>query len=306
MPQPKASATKRYPSILGRIDRRRLLALFGLGSVGATVRTRLPTDQGQGLAASGPLDRAQAWPADLDTAGLLGWLDFQHQVGDYLARAIAESPTLFGRGDLLSQRWDEGLALWQTGARLVGESDLPLGLLIESSQPDGVAAAIALPAPQPLAELPDFLADEQVILLQWQAFPSNGLATFGDPAADTGRKLFAKLLAAAGIKEAAQAIIGILDEAGYLWLIGQALDLRDGRMLLRLLTEILDFMLGRRFLGRLVTEVGEREARRLIGRLAGRFLPYIGWTLFLAQLLWAFAEQADLGWLREALREIKP
>ena len=307
MPHPHRFASKERQTFLARIDRRRLLALVGLGSVGATVRSHGPlrsrsAQPGTGTAAQA----ARAWAQSLESAELGGWLGFQQQVGAFLARAIHDAPVMLGRGDLLAERWDEAHTLWSAASRLVGESELGLGLLVEPTRPDGLAAAIPLGLPAVPTELPRFLEDERSILRDWQRVSSEGWASFDASVEDTGRKVLAKLLAAAGIKEAAQAVLGILDESGYLWLIGQAIDLRDGRMLLRLLTEILDFMLGRRFLQRLANEVGEREARRLIGRLAGRFLPYVGWGLFLAQLLWAFAEQADVGWLRDALGETLP
>lgn len=275
-----------------------MLGLAGIGA-GGLIGTRFlgSPDLGAGARPESDAD-AMAPCADLDRLlSLPGGASGQARALDFLVRAIEQAPDLYGRRSLLEARWDEGRQLWD--AVTTDSTGPDLALIVGPSQTEATELLPLTPVPPP--PLADFLADEAALLEAWSDVGPDGLDGFDPGVEDMTRRLVAKLLAAAGLKEAAQAILNILDGAGYLWLLGQAIDERNGRLLLELIEEVLDFLLSRKFLSELAEEVGERQARRLVGGIAGRFLPALGWALFITQLIWAFAEQVDLEWFRDLL-----
>lgn len=60
---------------------------------------------------------------------------------------------------------------------------------------------------------------------------------------------------------------------------------------MKVVRKILERFIDRSFLDRLGRRIGSEALKRLLAKIGARFIPFVGWALFLAELLIAILEQ---------------
>lgn len=118
-------------------------------------------------------------------------------------------------------------------------------------------------------------------------------SNYGGIAGDGLRRLFAKILAALGIRDAWNAFREVLEELGesILEAIGRAIRNKEWKKLRRLIGILIDLITSSKFKQRLAQRIGEAAAARIIGRILAKALPIVGWVILIAEFAWAIAEQ---------------
>lgn len=102
-----------------------------------------------------------------------------------------------------------------------------------------------------------------------------------------------KLFGILGIGDAYEAIIEILEKNWPTLLkeIAEAIAKRDWKKLAKLFKKLLDVLISKEFFKKLVAKVGLKTATKIVGKILARAVPFIGWAVLIASLVWAIAEE---------------
>jgi hypothetical protein len=85
----------------------------------------------------------------------------------------------------------------------------------------------------------------------------------------------------------------VLEECGDLLKeLGEQIDAGDYSGAAKTMAKILDKLTSKGFAKRLAGKIGAEAAGKILAKIAARCVPFIGWAIFAAELIWALAEQA--------------
>jgi hypothetical protein len=106
-------------------------------------------------------------------------------------------------------------------------------------------------------------------------------------------KWIGKLLAALGVKDVWEAILDVLetDNPELLRELGEAIAQRNSGRIKTALGRILRFFASRPFFKALAKRIGEKEAERVVGKILSKFVPFLGWAIFIGCFIYAIFEE---------------
>lgn len=107
------------------------------------------------------------------------------------------------------------------------------------------------------------------------------------------REWVAKIFAALGVKEAYQAMLEALESQAPRLMeeLGRNIATKQWRAVTNILKSLFRIFTSGPFLRKLAEKIGVRAASKLIGQIAAKFVPFLGWALIVASLVWAVAEE---------------
>jgi len=118
----------------------------------------------------------------------------------------------------------------------------------------------------------------------------------GTPSSATvsvSRKWIAKIFGALGLKEIWKAILEVFEQY-YSKLakgLGQAIGEKSATKLARMLKLFFKLLGRKKFWKRVARKVGRAAVAKAVGKMAAKCLPFVGWVILIAQIVWAIAEQ---------------
>ncbi len=223
-------------------------------------------------------------PCDLDLFALRDQGDLMDIMVDVVSefdRALKESPTIYGDTGALYEAWDRTAMIRAKAAEFyLANPDETHGISYEIEDPDDPTAMVSFPVDTGYMGMPvdQFMANEYTNLANMEGWLGN--------VGDIGRKLLAKLLGILGVTDFTTAIGELLEK--------ELQDLENAKSMAeraKILKKILKKMMSKKFFKELAEKVGTKAAKRIVGKIALRCLPWIGWAILIAELLWAIGEQ---------------
>ena len=196
-------------------------------------------------------------------------------VDSFMERALREQEDLTIGGDLeaLRERFEEAAAIYALVQQRLTDLDFTLQIEDKYRRVDPTV---------PFVAFDDFLAAENTALM--------ALAPV-----DVTKKTLAKLLSVVGLADIAIPVAQLLSEEGLFDALAKAITNppRGKRFeaIGKVLGKILDFMLSKNFFNKLATKLGAKAAARASLKLASRTVPFVGWAILIASVIWALAAE---------------
>ena len=184
----------------------------------------------------------------------------------YVNDAISNASSIAGCSEALNQHFDDGRSIFIMAQQRLAALDYDITL------PDGPIDLVTPPE-----TFTDFSNFEQI----------NMAALSGE--SDAVRKILAKLLALFGISDFAEVFAKLL--AADLEGLGAAALAQNWKLVTRLFFKIIDSLFSSAFFTLLGEQIGAKVAAKLAVKIAAKFLPFIGWAILIAQLVWALGEE---------------
>jgi hypothetical protein len=204
-------------------------------------------------------------------------IDIITETDAYVQAALSEASSLGSDFQAFATRFNQGRDIFIAAQQNL--SDLDYNVTISGSGLD-----IPIDLTTPPVTVAEFIEFE---IINLQSGQQSGLEA---PAlGQLERKLLAKILAGLGIKEAYNAFAELLEND--LKYLGKAVDKKNWKRVAKLLELILRKILSKPFFIKLANKIGVAKATKIIAKIGAKFVPYVGWAILIAQLIWAFAEE---------------
>lgn len=234
-----------------------------------------------GIAASGFNAFAQQQEEPCDVIDKLRFVASESPHADVLSRALdfmCPDPPPHPNADLVAERWETARLLYIDALHLVN----PYPLVIPQ-RVDILSQRIKLEF-SPLPTYPQFL--------ELEAELCSTLGACENPVV----KIILKILGAIGLKfdqQQMQALLATIGESigGLLDALVNALKGQAFKQAWKAFWAILEALVSAGFRQALARTLGRAAATRFFAALGAKLIPWIGWGIFIAALLYSFAEQ---------------